>query len=105
MEAYNNKEEEERAAGALRPHVLGKEDGQRWAGVGQEEEVLDWLHDCWFAAVAGDAPSFEAWPAEGGAFSLSLYLHMTMRLLGLRNGVEELLVSDGCADEPWRVGV
>ena len=30
----------------------------------QSEEVLDWLHDCYFAAVAGDAPSFEAWPSD-----------------------------------------
>lgn len=36
----------------------------------QSEEMLDWLHDCWFAAVAGDAPTFEAWPSEAG-----YYLH------------------------------
>jgi hypothetical protein len=32
--------------------------------------MVDWLHDCWFAAVAGDAPSFEAWPTQEG-----FYLH------------------------------
>jgi hypothetical protein len=32
--------------------------------VSQEEKVLDWLHDCYFAAVAGDAPAFEAWPTH-----------------------------------------
>jgi hypothetical protein len=26
--------------------------------------MIDWLHDCYFAAVAGDAPSFEAWPTR-----------------------------------------
>lgn len=66
MEAYYGKTVEERREGALRPRGVGKEDGQRWAGVRQEEEVLDWLHDCWFAAVAGDAPSFEAWPTHQG---------------------------------------
>jgi hypothetical protein len=30
----------------------------------QEDEVLDWLHDCYFAAVAGDSPTFEAWPTQ-----------------------------------------
>ena len=34
----------------------------KFAGVAQEESVLDWLHDCYFAAVAGDAPAFERWP-------------------------------------------
>lgn len=33
-----------------------------WAGVKQEEAVIDWLHDCYFAAVGGDAPAFERWP-------------------------------------------
>lgn len=28
--------------------------------------MIDWLHDCWFSAVAGDAPSFEAWPTQAG---------------------------------------
>lgn len=32
--------------------------------------MIDWLHDCWFAAFAGDAPSFEAWPSLEG-----FYLH------------------------------
>lgn len=48
----------------MRPHAPGKDDGQRWAGVKQEEAMIDWLHDCYFAAVAGDAPSFEAWPSH-----------------------------------------
>jgi hypothetical protein len=32
--------------------------------------MLDWLHDCYFAAVAGDAPSFESWPTKE-----TYYLH------------------------------
>ncbi|KAK4998277.1 hypothetical protein LTR66_002458 [Elasticomyces elasticus] len=64
VEQYHLKTPEERSAMALRPHVLGKDDGQRYAGVSQEERVLDWLHDCYFAAVAGDAPAFEAWPTH-----------------------------------------
>lgn len=35
---------------------------QAWAGAKQEDEVRDWLHDCYFAAVAGDSPTFEAFP-------------------------------------------
>lgn len=61
----------------------GTEAGERFAGVAQEEKILDWLHDSYFAAVstryarssseipdvlpqqvAGDAPSFEAWPTH-----------------------------------------
>lgn len=26
------------------------------------------LHDCYFAAMAGDAPAFEAWPNKGGMY-------------------------------------
>ncbi|KAI9699316.1 MAG: hypothetical protein M1836_002926 [Candelina mexicana] len=64
VETYYSSTGDERAKAASRPHQPGKEDGQRWAGVAQEEKMLDWLHDCWFAAVAGDAPSFEAWPTH-----------------------------------------
>lgn len=66
VEAYYSKSPEERSELALRPHSIGPQDGQRYAGVAQEEKVLDWLHDCYFAAVAGDAPAFEAWPTQGG---------------------------------------
>lgn len=36
----------------------------------QEEKMLDWLHDSYFAAVSGDMPSFEAWPSH-----TDYYLH------------------------------
>lgn len=26
--------------------------------------MIDWLHDCYFAAVGGDAPAFEKWPTS-----------------------------------------
>lgn len=26
--------------------------------------MIDWLHDCYFAGVAGDAPAFERWPTQ-----------------------------------------
>jgi len=52
---------------ALR-HGTGRDgdDGQRYAGVSQEQKILDWLHDCYFSSVAGDAPAFEAWPTHEG---------------------------------------
>jgi hypothetical protein len=43
-----------------------------YAGIKQEDEVLDWLHDCWFSAVAGDAPSFEAWPSSAGGCAVGV---------------------------------
>ncbi|PQE04943.1 cyclase protein [Rutstroemia sp. NJR-2017a BBW] len=64
VSTYYSKSPEARAAAALRPHSFGPDDGQRWAGVKQEEAMLDWLHDCYFSAVAGDAPAFEAWPSK-----------------------------------------
>lgn len=66
-EAYDGKSDEERAKAAV-PHDAGKggADGHRFAGLSQEEKILDWLHDCYFATVAGDAPAFEAWPTQEG---------------------------------------
>ena len=64
ISTYYTKSPDARAAAALRPHTGGKDDGQRWAGIKQEDAMIDWLHDCYFAAVAGDAPSFEAWPSQ-----------------------------------------
>ncbi|KAG9680758.1 hypothetical protein KCU85_g5413, partial [Aureobasidium melanogenum] len=64
VEAYHSKSPAERNELAVRPHAIGKDDGQRFAGLSQEERMLDWLHDSYFAAVAGDAPAFEAWPTH-----------------------------------------
>ncbi|EPS35492.1 hypothetical protein H072_11096 [Dactylellina haptotyla CBS 200.50] len=57
--AYQNRSSEERAKAALR-----QDPDLKWAGLEQSEAMLDWLHDSYFAAVAGDAPSFEAWPTK-----------------------------------------
>ncbi|KAF7504320.1 hypothetical protein GJ744_002440 [Endocarpon pusillum] len=60
---YHNLSSAERKALALRQHTVDPAtDGQRYAGLKQEEAILDWLHDCYFAAVGGDAPAFERWP-------------------------------------------
>lgn len=40
------------------------ENTQTYAGVSQEDDMIDFLHDSYFAAVAGDAPAFEAWPSR-----------------------------------------
>lgn len=68
-EAYDSKSDAERAAAALREGSgVGSEPGLRYAGVSQEQKILDWLHDCYFSTVAGDAPSFEAWPTHEGVY-------------------------------------
>jgi Putative cyclase len=69
VQQYYLKSPEDRRRLALRGHgpreEAGKEENEtRYAGVAQEERMLDWLHDCYFAAVAGDAPAFEAWPTH-----------------------------------------
>ncbi|KAI4104928.1 MAG: hypothetical protein L6R37_002971 [Teloschistes peruensis] len=63
------KSTEEWSKVALRPHAIGPDDQQKWAGVAQEEKMIDWLHDCYFTAVGGDSPSFEAWPSNRGKTS------------------------------------
>ena len=80
-EAYDNKSDEDRAKAALR-HGTGKdgEDGQRYAGLSQEQKILDWLHDCYFASVAGDAPAFEV-----SAVVNILNVNKTDQRLGLAN--------------------
>ncbi|KAI1761507.1 hypothetical protein GGR53DRAFT_505391 [Hypoxylon sp. FL1150] len=60
----NSLTDEQRAAHHLQPHRFGPHDGQRYIGVEQSEEMLDFLHDSYFSAVAGDHPAFEAWPSD-----------------------------------------
>ena len=72
IQQYYQTKPEEWEKIATRPHEVGENDQQRWAGVAQEETMLDWLHDCYFAAVAGDSPSFEAWPSNQGAEHLAI---------------------------------
>ncbi|RDW64579.1 hypothetical protein BP6252_10230 [Coleophoma cylindrospora] len=55
VQDYNNRTSEENKALAMQEEFSS-------AGVKQEPKMLDWLHDCYFAAVAGDSPTFERWP-------------------------------------------
>jgi hypothetical protein len=61
-EQYDLKTPEQRHKMATRDHP----GGQAYAGLAQEERIKDWLHDCYFATVGGDAPTFEAWPTHAG---------------------------------------
>ncbi|KAI1359000.1 hypothetical protein F5Y08DRAFT_93100 [Xylaria arbuscula] len=45
-----------------------------FAGVAQTEEMKVWLHDSYFSAVAGDAPSFECWPPKKRSKALHNFL-------------------------------
>lgn len=65
-ETLDQKTPEENKVAALREGHPGPHDGQRWAGISQEESNVEWLHDCYFAAVGGDAVAFEAWPSMRG---------------------------------------
>ncbi|KAI1395648.1 hypothetical protein F4819DRAFT_477834 [Hypoxylon fuscum] len=67
----NSLTDEQRAAHHLQPHNHGPDDGQRYIGVEQSDEMLDFLHDSYFSAVAGDQPAFEAWPSHNKDY----YLH------------------------------
>jgi kynurenine formamidase len=63
---YDALDESQRADVADGPHTF--------IGVAQGPETLRFLWDNHFAAVAGDAPSFEAWPPDPDRVSL----HMTL---------------------------
>ncbi|RFU33147.1 hypothetical protein B7463_g3187, partial [Scytalidium lignicola] len=63
-DTYHNKTPKERTQIATRKHWLGPDDPSTYAGLSQEQQVVDWLHDCYFSAVGGDMPSFEAWPSK-----------------------------------------
>ncbi|KAB8231428.1 hypothetical protein BDV23DRAFT_171419 [Aspergillus alliaceus] len=69
---YNELSSEQRAAAAARSH-----EDVSWAGVSQDQDMVDWLHDCYFAAVAGDSPTFECWPPVPGTG----YLHESILAL------------------------
>ncbi|KPM42821.1 hypothetical protein AK830_g3764 [Neonectria ditissima] len=65
LEAYHKKSPEQLKEISSRHHV-----GERFGGLSQEPAILDWLHDSYFATVAGDSPTFEAWPpSEGKSFT------------------------------------
>ena len=73
IKTYHSKSVDERTQLARRYHELGPNTQQLFAGVKQEEAMLDWLHDCYFATVAGDSPTFEAWPTNQGVLMSGLY--------------------------------
>ncbi|OJJ63665.1 hypothetical protein ASPSYDRAFT_38279 [Aspergillus sydowii CBS 593.65] len=84
VQRYHSLSPEERTAAALRSHG-----DIAFAGLKQEEEVLDWLHDCYFAAVAGDSPTFECWPVtatEGGRGSIGFMHQNILALWGMPLG-------------------
>ena len=59
VETYNNYSTEQREKlGAIDPRK------NTFVGVEQTEAMIDFLHDNYFSAVAGDAPAFEAWPTN-----------------------------------------
>jgi hypothetical protein len=71
VDKYGELSNEERYAAATRSH-----ENLCFAGVAREPDMRDWLHDCYFAAVAGDSPTFEAWPVPNHD-----YLHQSMLAL------------------------
>ena len=76
VETYRKMPSEKHAHLILRHQDAGRD--AQFAGLDQSQEILTWLHDCYFAAVGGDAPSFEAWPARQqpeGSARKSFYLH------------------------------
>lgn len=69
VQDYHARSKEENDKLALRPDAEAK-----WAGVVAEDPMLDWLHDCYFAAVGGDAPAFERWPFPQDGYCLHEYI-------------------------------
>lgn len=69
-EDYYARDSEERSRLALRGQGETHGETAAWVGVKQEQAMVEWLHDCYFAAVGGDQPAFERWPTTE-----SWYLH------------------------------
>ncbi|CAK7202870.1 hypothetical protein SEUCBS139899_005597 [Sporothrix eucalyptigena] len=72
--------------------LIGERLSPAWAGLLQEDAILGWLYDCYFAAVAGDAPGFEVFPTTQ-AYKLHEYL---LPLWGVPIG--EMLDLEGVAE-------
>ncbi|KAL4873723.1 hypothetical protein BDV12DRAFT_207512 [Aspergillus spectabilis] len=100
IKRYSELTPSKRTAAALRTH-----DDLAWAGLNQEEEVLDWLHDCYFAAVAGDSPTFECWPitaTEGGRGHIKSMHQDILALWGMPLG--EMWDLEGVAEKCRALG-
>ena len=54
-----------------------------FVGVEQTEAMVDFLHDNYFSAVAGDQPGFEAWPPGKGLNLHSILLPLVSKVLRL----------------------
>lgn len=59
IDTYNNMDDKDRKA-----LELVKNYAHEFVGVEQSEEMVDFLHDNYFSAVAGDTPAFESWPTD-----------------------------------------
>lgn len=46
--------------------ALAETEDQGYIGLEQSSEVMGWLHDSYFAGVAGDQPALESYPPTGG---------------------------------------
>ncbi|KAF2156210.1 hypothetical protein K461DRAFT_291151 [Myriangium duriaei CBS 260.36] len=90
IKAYYSKSKEERARLATRHSGLDEKSENVLAGVGQDDNILDWLHDCYFSTVGGDAPSFEAWPSFKGFFLHEYILALWGMPLGEMLDLEKL---------------
>lgn len=63
VERYHTLSPAERDAAGRREHG-----DIAWAGLARDSDLREWLHDCYFAAVAGDSPTFEVWPVPAMDF-------------------------------------
>lgn len=63
VERYHELSPSERHTAGLREH-----DDITFAGLARDDDIRTWLHDCYFAAVAGDSPTFEMWPVKDEEF-------------------------------------
>lgn len=67
VDAYNRMEEATRKnLGEVKNYA------HTFVGVDQADHMVDFLHDHYFAAVAGDNPAFEAWPTGPAPLHASL---------------------------------
>lgn len=71
VEQYYKLSSKERYAAATRSH-----EALAFAGVAREPALRTWLHDCYFASVIGDSPTFEVWPVPEHD-----YLHQSLLAL------------------------